>query len=82
MFDDSPLVQEIVQETRLKTIIKTTREAVQKVLETRFGNLPPRIAEGLNAVGDERRLSDLVAEAVRSSSLDDFRARLVSSPAP
>ncbi len=78
MFNESPLVQEVVEETRLETV----REDIQQILETRFGDLPPRIAEVLDAVADERRLRGLVAEAVRCTSLDDFRARLVSSPAP
>jgi hypothetical protein len=82
MFNDSPIVQEIVQEASLKVRRKTVREMVQQNLETRFGDLPPQIVEMLDAIEDERRLRALGAEAVRCASLDDFRARLVSSSAP
>jgi hypothetical protein len=78
MFDDSPLVLEVVERTRLKTV----REMVLQNLETRFNDLPPQIVEMVNAVVDERRLRRLGVDAVRCSSLDDFRARLVSSSAP
>ena len=72
MFDDSPLVLEVVEETRVKTV----REMVLLNLETRFGDLPPEIVERLNAIVDERRLRGLVAESVRCASLDAFRERL------
>jgi predicted transposase YdaD len=73
MFNESPLIQEIVEETRVKTV----RGMVLETLETRFGELPLEIAERLNTVVDERRLRRLATEAWQCASLDDFRAHLV-----
>jgi hypothetical protein len=82
MFDDSPLVLAAIERASVKIRAKTAREHIQQVLETRFDDLSPQIVERLNAIVDERRLRDLLSEAVRCASLDDFRARLVSTPAP
>ena len=81
MFDDSPLVLAAIERARVKFTAKTLRETVLLNLETRFDDLPPQIIEMVNAVADERRLRGLVKEAIRCDSLDDFRTRLVSSPA-
>jgi hypothetical protein len=82
MFDDSPLVLDAIERASVKITAKTVRENIQQILETRFGDLPPELVEVLGAVEDERHLRGLVKDAVRCASLDDFRARLVSSPAP
>ncbi len=75
---ESPLIQEIMDEVRLESTVKTIREMVQLNLETRFGALPPQLVERLNAVVGEGRLRALIREAVRCSSLDDFQTRLTS----
>jgi hypothetical protein len=82
MFDDSPLVLAAIERASVKIRAKTAREYIQQFLETRFGDLPPQIVELLNAVVDERLLRGLAVEAGRCASLDDFRARLASPPAP
>ena len=79
MIMESPMIQEIMDEVRLESTIKTMRQMVQQNLETRFGVLPPQLVELLNAVADEKRLRALHAESVRCASLDDFRARLASA---
>jgi hypothetical protein len=78
MFDDSPLIREIIEETRLKTM----REVIVIGLETRFGTITPAVCEMLDGTTDEQRLRELNREAVLCASLDDFEARLASSPAP
>lgn len=82
MFDDSPLVQAAVDRACRKSTRKTMREMILQVLETRFGAVPLPVVELLDATADEQRLRGLNTEAVRCSSLDDFRARLASHPMP
>ena len=82
MIMESPLIQGILEEARVENTQKIMRKAIRQILETRFGELRPQIVEALDAVVDERRLDDLITEAVRCTSLDDFRARPASHPAP
>ena len=53
MFDDSPLIREIIEETRLKTM----REMIVIGLETLFGTVTPSVGEMLNGTTNEQRLA-------------------------
>jgi hypothetical protein len=70
MFDDSPLVQEIVTEARHRIILR--------ILTARFGTVSPEIAVLLQPVQDEQKLDDLVGCAATCPDLEAFRARLSS----
>jgi hypothetical protein len=78
MFDESPLVQQVVGEARLEN----TKKILRAVLEERFGALAPDLLARLAGVGDVERLCRLIREAVRCASLNDFRASLAAAPAP
>lgn len=80
MIVETPFIQELLEEACVENTRKNMRETVQRILAERFGPLPPQMVELLNAVADEQRLRDLVLEAVRCASLDDFQARLASHP--
>ena len=63
MFNESPFIQEILEEARVKTLRNGHAEpgnAFYVNLAERFRNLPPQTVELLHAVADERRLRDLV----------------------
>lgn len=65
---ESPLVKQIVDEAR--------QQAILQVLESRFGAVPPEIAERIRAESDEARLGELTRAAARSATLDEFAANL------
>jgi hypothetical protein len=60
---------------------KGKREAVQGailvVLQTRFGAVPPKIAERLRAVSALKKLNELTKHAARCRDLEAFRRRLL-----
>ncbi len=81
VFDDSPLVLAAIDRASKRITRKNMQEAVQEVLEARFGVVPPALVELLQAIADEAQLHALLREAARCASPDDFQARL-TSPAP
>ena len=58
-------------------VAKKTRANAQRnilmFLETRFGAIPPDLAERIQSVADEDRLTDLVCKAASCPDLDAFR---------
>jgi predicted transposase YdaD len=78
---ESPLIQEIVEESeragRTKTIVE--------VLEARFGTVPPAITAGLEQVKEGEKLRRLTRQAAVCQSLQAFEGDLhkeLSAPAP
>lgn len=72
MFNDSPLIQELLAE---KTA-ETTHNNILAILTARFGAVPPDLAARLRAVRNEATLKDLITWAALCADLDAFRARL------
>ena len=72
MFLESPLVQELMAQKEQETLHK----AVTKVLEGRFGAVPPELISALRTVRDEQRLQDHLLQAALCPDLVSFRARL------
>jgi hypothetical protein len=69
---ESPLIQEIVAETRAET----RSETILEVLETRFGPIPRGIGDAVRGIRDDERLRLLMVCAVRCSDLEEFNAAL------
>jgi hypothetical protein len=67
---ESPLIQEIVARSR--------QEWILKLLEARFGSVPPDVALYLRAIMDEQKLEDLNIRAALCSDLQAFRNLLES----
>jgi len=64
------------QEGLEKGIVQTDREAILDVLDTRFGQVPDSVRERVNAIGSEPTLKNLLRQAARASSLEEFQAPL------
>ena len=62
---ESPLLQEFVADGRRKDILT--------FLETRFGEVPLDVAEAIQSVVDEDRLTDLVRKSASCPDFDAFR---------
>ena len=63
-------------EGRQEGIVQTAREAILDVLDTRFGQVPNSVRERVNAIGSEPTLKNLLRQAVRTPSLEEFQATL------
>jgi hypothetical protein len=63
-------------EGRQEGIVQTAREAILDVLDTRFGQVPDSVHERVNAIGSEPTLKNLLRQAARASSLEEFQAPL------
>ena len=63
-------------EGRQEGIVQTAREAILDVLDTRFGQVPNSVRERVNAIGSEPTLKNLLRQAARASSLEEFQAPL------
>jgi flagellar biosynthesis/type III secretory pathway protein FliH len=63
-------------EGRQEGIVQTAREAILDVLDTRFGQVPDSVRERVNAIGSEPTLKNLLRQAARASSLEEFKATL------
>jgi hypothetical protein len=68
----SPLIQEIVAESRRDRRI----QSIRAVLETRFGAVTPTITAGLEQVKEEANLDQLLRHAVLCASVKAFEERL------
>ena len=71
---ESPLIQEIVDEAK----VRTQQMDIVAVLEARFGRVPRRLIAAVNSVKDERALTKLIAVAVKCSNLDTFQRQMTS----
>ena len=71
---ESPLLQEIIAEERLKV----RRKAIVTVLTSRFGMPAAEVETDLNSIEDDNRLEELIGLAVSSRSLKAFRKHLSS----
>lgn len=76
VFNDSPLIQELLAERQAETRSKTLHESILWFLTDRFGAVPPEMADRLQAIQDEVRLKELLLWASRCPDLEAFRARL------
>ncbi len=59
-----------------KGIVQNAREAILDVLDTRFGQVPDSLRERVNTIGSEPTLKNLLRQAVRTPSLEEFQATL------
>ena len=71
---ESPLIQEIVAESRHKDILK--------VLAIRFGGVPAGLAAEIKEILDETVLDAVVELAVSSADLEQFAAAMRAIPIP
>jgi hypothetical protein len=69
---ESPLIQEIVQESNRATLAK----AVTWCLETRFGGVTPNITAGLEQVKEDEKFKRLTSLAIGCTSLEVFEEAL------
>jgi hypothetical protein len=67
---ESPLIQEV--------FVWRVREAILRLLATRFGPVPQDVVQSLERFQDEAQLFDLHALAATCPDLDAFRARLTA----
>jgi predicted transposase YdaD len=70
----SPLIQEVVQEA----VVEQRHRDILRVLELRFGSVPPDIAQALQAVTKQKRLDALFDHAHLCPDLEAFRTKLSS----
>jgi hypothetical protein len=73
---DSPLIQELLAETRAEAWAEAQQKAILRFLSSRFGLVPPEIVFALQPIHEKAKLDDLVECAARCPSLEAFRARL------
>ena len=66
---ESPLLEEFVAD-RVRAMAQRN---ILAVLETRFGGIPQDLAEQIQSVADEDRLTDLVRKAASCADLEVFR---------
>jgi hypothetical protein len=74
---ESPLYQEVVEESRREGAIEAKREAILDFLVGRFGPTAKALEVELNAV-ELDRLDDLVKFVAKCRNLAAFRKRLLS----
>jgi hypothetical protein len=67
---DSPLIKELVAEK--------LQDAILDLLRARFGDVPPDLSKRLRTLRKEKRLLELNRAAALSSTLDEFRDRLLA----
>jgi hypothetical protein len=61
--------------------VRSSREAVIQVLETRFGEVPAALISAINAMDDQARLKRALKEAVLTQSPEAFQ-RLLETDRP
>lgn len=64
--------QQLAQEVR-ETARKAAHRNILAVLEARFGDVPRDLAEDIESVADEDRLTDLVCRGATCPDLEAFR---------
>jgi predicted transposase YdaD len=74
---ESPVYQEIVEESRREGEIKARQQAIRDVLEARFGADAQALEVELKAVEFDR-LRELIKFAAKCPDLPSFRERLLS----
>lgn len=73
---ESSLIQELLSDTSRTAGCRRARRDVLAVLQTRFGTVSPDLAEALEGIADEDRLTDLVCRAAACPDLEAFRNEL------
>ena len=68
----SKQVLEWQAQARSETQVTTLSRSVMRVLEARFGNVPPDLSDRVRAVSDAAALDQLLVAAARSPSLEEF----------
>ena len=66
----------VLSRMELRGIVKTARESVIEVLETRFEDVPQPIQEAINQIEDIPRLKQLHKQALMIASLAEFQQLL------
>ena len=69
-----PLLTNIEQ----RTIEKTRRQNIIKLLQVRFGDIPENLVVSINQVDDTSFLEEIFVSAINVNSLEEF-AQLVNS---
>ena len=67
-----PFIQELIAEARLAGQVRT----LHRLLEVRFGSIPPTVYAGLEQAGEEKKLERLVKQAALCPSLPLFEKAL------
>jgi flagellar biosynthesis/type III secretory pathway protein FliH len=60
-----------------KGLLEGSREMVLEVLTEKFGSVPQDVERRIRSINSRRRLKDLLRQAVRASTIEEF-ARLLS----
>jgi predicted transposase YdaD len=71
---ESPLIQEIMSRSKREGL----QQGIVKILEVRFGSVPPDVALHLGAIMDEQALTELNVRAALCSDMEAFRNLLQS----
>ena len=69
---ESPMIQELLEERTQQT----TQRHILKILEMRFGPVPPEVSAAVRVVQDQATLESLFEEAFSCPDLAAFRAHL------
>jgi hypothetical protein len=72
MFDDSPLIQQLLAEH----VTAARRKDILIALTARFGPLTEELREALQVIENKSKLDELVRSAASCPDLATFRARL------
>jgi len=73
---ESPLLKEIVDETRAEAVAETKAEAILAVLRARLGPVPTELADAVRRMQNSATLDPLLDVAACCPDLDSFRAAL------
>jgi hypothetical protein len=75
---ESRLMKEVVQEAVQKAVVEQRHRDILRVLELRFGSVPPDVAQAVQAVTKKKQLDALWDRTVVCPDLESFRAKLPS----
>jgi len=73
---ESPVLQELIVERARETARETAQKDLTTVLVARFGSKAQALETELKAIGEDERLSGLVAHAATCRTLSSFRKKL------
>jgi hypothetical protein len=72
------VIEEIMEEGMEKGREEGLRKSILDVLFARFGKVPERLSEKLEAVHGEERLHELIRKAAVVKSLDEIMSQILS----
>ena len=73
---ESPLIDELVEESRHKAVVESNHKVILRFLRKRFGTVDDDLLVKVRAITDEQQLDDLLDEAVFCPDLNTFRTKL------